>query len=107
MGLAARRPDLGNGRIQPLAVGVDGGDASALPPDDVDRGATDAARRRRDECDLALEAHDLAPPLAVPSLVLSALPGTLHRAGRSSKGRLAGCAPDMRMLPLPSVERWR
>jgi len=39
--------------------------------------------------------------------VLSALPGTLHRVGRSSKGRLAGCAPDMRMLPLPSVERWR
>jgi len=49
----------------------------------------------------------LLPWLLFFPRVLSALPGTLHRAGRSSKGRLAGCAPDMRMLPLPSVERWR
>ena len=31
MGLAARSPDLGDGRVQPLAIVVDGGDASALP----------------------------------------------------------------------------
>ena len=31
VGLAAGSRDLGDGRIQPFAIGVDGGDASALP----------------------------------------------------------------------------
>jgi len=38
MGLAACSPDLGDGRVQPLAIGVDGGDASAFPSNDVGGG---------------------------------------------------------------------
>ena len=67
MGLAAGRRDLGDRRIQPLAIGIDGGDAAALAPDDVGGGAADAARRCRDERDLALEPHR-APPSLVPWL---------------------------------------
>jgi len=82
MGLAAGGRDLGNGCIQPLAIDVHGGDASTFRADDVGGRATDPACRRRDECDLALETHDLAPP----ACRACALRCTLHRPGRSSKG---------------------
>src|SRR6185503_6295516 len=61
MGLAACGRDLGNCSIQPLAIGIDGSDAPAFPSDDVGGGPPDAARRRRNQGDLALETHDLAP----------------------------------------------
>src|SRR6185503_13687594 len=71
------------------AIVVDGGDASALSRHDVGGGPPDAARRRRDQRDLALEPHALTPA------PLSALHRTLHRPGRSSKGLPLGSAPDM------------
>ena len=47
VGLAAGSRDLGDRRVQPLAVVVDGSDASAFPPDDVGGGPSDATGGRR------------------------------------------------------------
>jgi hypothetical protein len=63
VGLATRGRDLGDSRVQPLAVVIDRGDAAALTADDIGGRTADSACRRRDECHLAREAHDPAPPL--------------------------------------------
>src|SRR5262249_15410894 len=65
MRFAAGSRELGNRRVQPLAVGIDGRDASALTADDVGRRAPNAARGCSDERNPAFEPHRLSSPVSL------------------------------------------
>ena len=55
-------PDLGGGRLEPLAAARDQADIGAAAGELARAGATDAGRRSGDRDDLALEAHPQVLP---------------------------------------------